>query len=214
MIKMLLEWFLPQQCLLCDRVGIENPVCEACLHAIKPQPKILTLSPVLSVESCFEYHHGLQKLLHLYKFEKHTQLAPLFVQKLKETVDFSAQKYDLCIPVPAHENRIHSRGFYPVELLFKGFFLDVYSPCVQRCKDTPYLFELSALERSRLLKGAFRLHAGTSVQGKSIVVVDDIVTTGATLASMSELLYCEGARKVSALTLAYTQLKHMVENHP
>ncbi|MEQ1731297.1 MAG: phosphoribosyltransferase family protein [Vicinamibacterales bacterium] len=115
------------------------------------------------------------------------------------------------IPVPLHPIRRVTRGFNQARLLARRLPLPVM-PALWRIRATQPQESLSAAARQRNVRGAFRLSALLSartrarfVEGRIVVLIDDVRTTGATLEHCAAVLKDAGAREVRALTVAVAQ---------
>ena len=131
-----------------------------------------------------------------------------------ETMD----KVDLVIPVPMHEKKQRRRGYNQAELLAASFakhsLLPMRSDLLQRKKNTSVMNDLSPEERKANLESAFALRDGAEkeIQGKHILLIDDIYTTGTTAGACSRVLIEAGAAKVTVLVFASgAQTKEDVE---
>ena len=119
---------------------------------------------------------------------------------------FPGQSFDRIVPVPLHPRRLRERGFNQCVLLSRplsralGIPVDLGS--VARVRHTPSQSASQFTERKRNLVGAFAVHFPSAVRGQSILVVDDVYTTGATLDDLAANLIRAGAKRVGALTLA------------
>lgn len=115
---------------------------------------------------------------------------------------------DLLIPVPLHPKRLRERGFNQALLLAKELSRRTQIPyqgrILKKKKPTPPQVQLNAGERERGVKGAFHLTDREGVEGKTILLIDDVYTTGATVNECSKVLIRGGARRVDVLTLAHT----------
>ena len=111
---------------------------------------------------------------------------------------------DCILPVPLHENRKKKRGFNQSkvlsEALSEGLGIPIFPEMVLRCRDTKPMRNLNARERQNNLKKAFKI-GQNDVKLKTILIVDDIYTTGATTDEISRLLLEAGASKTYVLTL-------------
>ncbi|MEX2425762.1 MAG: ComF family protein [Thermomicrobiaceae bacterium] len=123
---------------------------------------------------------------------------------------FPGQQIDLIAPVPLHPRRYRSRGFNQsaivADRLADALHVPVVNP-VERVHDTVPQVQLTARERVVNLQEAFELdetkaHALTD---KSILIVDDVMTTGATLAAVAGAMQQSGCRRIFGLTLAREQ---------
>ena len=119
----------------------------------------------------------------------------------------------LIVPVPLHPSRRRERGFNQSELLAAGLVralrmqsggaaLQVSKACLRRKRATPPQTGLSVAARRENLRGAFEVVNPSEVRGRTIVLVDDVMTTGATLSACARALKRAGAANIMGLTLA------------
>lgn len=115
---------------------------------------------------------------------------------------------DLLLPVPLHWTRLFARRYNQAALLAHAIHAAGGPPVAPdwlvRRRRTPSQGRLSALGRARNVRGAFALHRGRSVKGKRVVIVDDVLTTGATVEECARALKRAGAARVDVLALART----------
>lgn len=122
--------------------------------------------------------------------------------------------YDYIIPIPIHKNRQKKRGFNQSDILAKEISKNtgkVYNNIMFRRKDTPHQSGLNRDNRVENLENAFELFDGVSVEGKDILLIDDIFTTGSTIDEASRFLKSKGALKVDYLCLARTPVNSPLE---
>ncbi len=119
----------------------------------------------------------------------------------------------LIVPVPLHPSRRRERGFNQSELLAAGLVRalgrqsggaapQIAKACLRRKRATPPQTGLSVAARRENLRGAFEVVKPDEVRGRAIVLVDDVMTTGATLSACARALKRAGAAQVMGLTLA------------
>ena len=148
------------------------------------------------VVAAFIYQQPLVRLIHLFKYGGAWQLAKTIAKQLP-----LAPSVDLVVPTPLHVNRERKRGFNQARELAKGSALSVANNIVQRIIDTLPQVEFSDVQKRRQnIRGAFSVVG--NVMGKSILMVDDVMTSGATLNELAESLKCAGATRVYALVAA------------
>ena len=112
---------------------------------------------------------------------------------------------DALVPVPLHPARRKQRGFNQTEKLAEALGAELAVPVevnLRRTRKTAPQVRLDAEGRQRNVDGAFELVAGASVVGKRLILVDDVITTGATLGACAQVLRAGGATGVSVITVA------------
>lgn len=116
--------------------------------------------------------------------------------------------FDMVVPIPLHPRRARTRGYNQAALLARRFGkivgLPVDEKVLVRTRDTPPQVGLTNRERLENLRQAFRCCKPRTVQGRRILLLDDVMTTGATITSASLALLVAGAASVSVLALART----------
>jgi ComF family protein len=114
---------------------------------------------------------------------------------------------DLLIPVPLHPRRLRERGFNQALLLAKELScrtgIPYFKAILKKKKPTLPQVNLSGVEREKGLRGAFHVVEKKKLLGKSVLLVDDVYTTGATVNECSKVLIAGGAGKVDVLTLTH-----------
>jgi ComF family protein len=157
------------------------------------------------MRSWLVFEGPIRRALHTLKYRRNVALGDALAQYLAEYVDRLDWPVDLVVPVPLGRQRMTERGYNQVGLVAKPLAAiqgRCYSPQIlARARETRSQVGLSATERKENVSGAF--HADPALaSGKNILVMDDVATTGATLASCAETLLKAGAQNVYTLTLA------------
>jgi competence protein ComFC len=146
----------------------------------------------------------LAELKYNYRPELGLALGELLVEWLRANRDFQAN--DLLLPIPIHRERMARRGYNQAELLAKPveryLGINIASSVLEREKDTASQNVLNKTERFLNVKNAFRVVKPNQVAGKRILLIDDILTTGATVSEAARVLLKAGALRVTVLTLA------------
>ncbi|MEK7122504.1 MAG: phosphoribosyltransferase family protein [Patescibacteria group bacterium] len=113
----------------------------------------------------------------------------------------------IVVPIPLHRRRLHERGFNQAELFARAFCLttnmDMRPDVLSRKKATKAQAELEQVSRRDNVADAFACSDPTRVKDASILLIDDVFTTCATLQEAAQTLHVAGAREVAALTLAH-----------
>lgn len=182
--------------------------CRAC-ESVPP--------PFTEAVSYAAYEGGLRSLIHMLKYEGVTTAArPLgkMLAAAVEKIDEDALKDAVVVVVPLHPRKEKQRGFNQSQLLAEeavremrgaGATLKMTRGVLRRGRPTESQFGLSPRERRRNLKGAFTVRKVEAIRGKTVLLVDDIYTTGATARECSRTLLEAGAGRVYLATLTRAQ---------
>jgi competence protein ComFC len=153
----------------------------------------------------------------LLKFENIDPLGKLFAKWLAEVVAGSGSAFqaDVVVPVPLQRQRERERGYNQAALiakpLAKRLGLPYKSVLLTRIRPRPDKHLLSCEERWESVRGAFATRPGSQVDNLRVLLVDDVMTSGATLDSCAKTLREAGARSVIGLTVARAVLKNVTE---
>ena len=153
----------------------------------------------------FGFYEGtLRSLIHLFKYSGMRPLAGRLSRLLDRALPID-ERYDAIVAVPLHWRRQWRRGFNQAELLAREVASRRQIPvmnALRRRKATANQSGLTSAGRRRNIAGAFQPRAGISLAGKRILLIDDVMTTGATASACALALKKAGANTVSLLTLA------------
>jgi len=144
----------------------------------------------------------------LLKYEELAPLGRLFAKHLLGVVKAHREKFatDVVVPVPLHPARLRERGHNQAELIARPLARQLGLPCrsylLVRTKPRPEKLRLTLRERWRSVRGAYAIREGQRVDKLRVLLVDDVMTTGATLDACSRTLRRAGASSVVALTVA------------
>lgn len=161
-----------------------------------------------------EYAGALARIILAFKFRGYDTLATRIGELLAGTAARFGLVGDLdaAVPIPSTRRRNHERGYDPAELLAREVALRTGTPLAKwlsRTRETRPQSDLSAEERRTNVASAFR--ASRSAEGRRVLLVDDVVTTGATAREAATALRTAGASAVSLLVLARTPEPESVE---
>lgn len=191
------------RCLRCAVVVPEGTAeCGACLAA--PPPFDATLASV-------DYDFPWDRLITMFKFHAATDLAPTLAGLLADAPGHADRvPVDLVLPVPLAASRLRERGFNQAwELARRAarrLNLAAEPRLLLRLRDTPHQIALPPAERAGNVRGAFAIEPPrrSEVHGRAVAVVDDVMTTGDTLAEIARVLKQAGATHVAAWVVART----------
>ena len=219
--RMALDLLFPPRCALCGRYG--SMLCEACVDSLPvadgSRCTRCWMAVGVGAEVCSHCHvappvfecvravyvmeSGARQLVHQLKYEGMTALAEPMGTRLAGSFEVEG---DLVVPVPLHAGRMRSRGYNQSALLGKAFGratgLAFDAAAARRVRATkPLAKSMNRAERRAIVTGAF---AGVParVRDRRILLVDDVVTTGATLDSCARALLDAGAASVRCVTFA------------
>ena len=154
------------------------------------------------------YNEALKKAILLLKFEEVTCLGEWFASRLTEVVsrELEAFRADVVVPVPLHADRRRERGYNQAELiarpLARKLHLERGAYLLMRTRPRPPRLVLSRKEHWDSVRGAYATREGLRVDKLRVLLVDDVMTTGATLDSCARALKKAGAAAVLGLTVA------------
>ena len=160
--------------------------------------------PLAWCDAWGEYEGTLERLVQALKFERHDFLDDALAALLAETVEAHGEHFDAIAGVPMHRAKLRRRGYNQAELLARRLSLRLGARCdmtlLSRQRERATQSTLPKRARAANVRGAFA--ASSRVKGKSILVVDDVCTTGETLRACASALRAAGAARVCAVTVA------------
>ena len=163
---------------------------------------------ILAVRSLGTFDDHYQKFVHRLKYDKKIHLGKRLAQKLGESMSEEREfaGCDMVIPVPLHRARERERGFNQSEVLAKGISraigISLTKGILKRKRNTKDQTYLNAQQRAENVRGAFVVTHPKKIDGKRVILVDDVMTTGATLNECARMLLDAGAENIFAVTLA------------
>jgi ComF family protein len=196
-----MTFFAPPWCALCGLpfphpMG-EGAICGACAS----QPPSWDLA-----RSVFRYDRHSRRLVLMLKHGDQTHLAGAFGRWMHRAGNEVLAEADLLVPVPLHWTRLFGRRFNQAAILAQAIRAvggpPVGADWLVRRRRTPSQGLMGPAARARNVRGAFALRRGRSVEGKRVVLIDDVLTTGATAEECARTLQREGAASVGVLVLA------------
>jgi ComF family protein len=190
----------------CERLGIPFP--------FDPGPGVLSMEAIADppayrrARAAVRYDDVARKLVHAFKYGDRLDLAPTMGRWMTNAARALLAETDAIVPVPLHWRRQWVRRFNQsallAEVVAKASGVAVAHAALRRVKATPQQVGLSQAERAQNVQGAFRVlpAAKTAVAGRRLLLVDDVLTSGATVDACSRALLRAGAEQVDVLVFA------------
>ena len=225
--KWVIKALYPPICLLCGDAGTHgHDLCAACFGELpwnrRPCPRCAAPLPMDAdtplcgscirslpawdeARSPLSYAYPLDKLIQRFKFDGDLPTGRLLAELLADYLAAGSDaRPDLIIPVPLHPSRLKERGFnQAVELarpVGRRLKIPVRLDVCERVRATEVQSKLDAVERKKNLRGAFAVKK--SVDGKHVALLDDVITTGATVEMLTRALRDAGTARVSVWSAA------------
>lgn len=216
----MLDFFYPRWCVVCERppdpaaplcthclellVTLPHPVCPRCRFFVTGDPAICPTSrghdappfPVWALGLFDDYY---RPLIHAFKFENRRDCGEFLAARLGAQVarDPRSAAVEAVVPVPLHRARRRERGFNQSELLARAVGRALDRPVrdlLVRTRNTKSQTTIDGRHRQENVAGAFRVHGGASPG--VVLLIDDVLTTGATLRACADALVHAGAARV------------------
>lgn len=211
-----LDLLYPPRCAGCGAAG--TVLCDDCLSQFQPvdQPFSISVQDVPDSEtqcrirsmvilSDVWYQPPASSVVLCLKYRPDRRLAAILANRLADLSSGAGITADLAVVIPLGKKRLRHRGYNQVEIIARPFCdrlgIRYAAGALKRTRETATQVGLDPEERKRNVSGAFAAER-SMVHGRRIILLDDVVTTGATLLSAAGVLFRAGARNVTGLTVA------------
>jgi competence protein ComFC len=218
-----LDLLFPTWCLGCGREGaylcpacreqltaVTAPVCDVCGRPLSGPgacPNCAGLSLATDgIRAPFLFGGLVRRAIHEFKYNNLRGLAPVLAGFLRDFMTANGLRGDVLVPVPLHPRRLRERGYNQAALLARELGrssgLPVAADALRRTSHTVPLARTATVEERRArVKEAFAARGG-QVEGKSVILIDDVSTSGATMSAAAAALKAAGAATVTGLAVA------------
>ena len=209
----LLDLLYPPRCIFCHCFlgKNEKAVCHSCtesLPLLTEKDRVQALAGIPQCTSLFRYEGNVRQALLRYKFRGLSFYSREFASLMAENMTDEELTCDIITWVPLSRKRKRSRGYDQAGLLAAALAKRKGIPCrallVKKRNAAPQSGSGGREERKRNIRDAYRLKKDADIIGKTVLLIDDIVTTGATLEECAAVLSAGGAACVKAATAART----------
>lgn len=228
-MNFLIELLFPRRCPICDKpvdkMGryvckkcqdnieyIESPYCLKCGKSLKEETEeycedCKNLAHIFDRGRALYEYDSIKASVYRFKYENRREYAEFFGKQLARKLGEEIKNWnvDAIVPIPLHKEREKKRGYNQAVLIARALGRELNIPVeeklVYRIKPTVPQKELKGKERQNNLKNAFKI-GRNDVKLKTIIVVDDVYTTGATMDEMAHCLKCAGIHRIYCISLA------------
>lgn len=221
--RSLTDMAVPRRCAVCGRrlQGTEKIICSRCNLRLpytrfgarrnNPVERLFSGRFPLGAATAYMFYrkdNASDNLLISLKYRRNAAAGREFGRRMAAELigtDFF-NGVDAIVPVPLSRRRQRQRGYNQSEMIAQGVsdvtHIKIMNGALRRIVDNPTQTRMNRLERQRNVKGVFKAADSKLVSGKHFLIVDDVVTTGATVTSCADTLVAAGARRISVLALA------------
>lgn len=211
LLDRILDLLYPPRCAFCRRLlpdGVRG-VCAFCEKKLPYVPADAQIRSLKNIEKCIAplyYEGSVRESLHRYKFSSMTAYADIYSEFMGKCIDENGISCDIITWIPLSRRRLRKRGYDQAELLARLIAKRHGFDCVRllkKLRDNPPQSGTGSPEKRRAnVKGIYSCIDPQLVQGKTILLIDDIVTTGATLSEAAGVLKKAGAAGVYCAAVA------------
>ncbi len=214
-VNLLQRFFWSNRCRLCAEViPVNRTLCEGCNPDKLRIPESFFSTKVYSVKTFdrstapFFYKYSVREGIHNLKYNHFKRSAEYLAKEMIDALerDFFDENPDFITCVPMSKIRKAEKGYnqcdYLIKHIAKAFGMKPTYNLIIKIKDTPNQVKLGHKERLSNLKGAFTANKKYDIKGKTILLCDDVITTGSTLSECSKALKQAGASRVICVTAA------------
>jgi ComF family protein len=206
----LLDLIAPLRCAACGDAYPTHPpgrrapvLCVPCAVSLEP-----AMDPPAGVLVPFAHGGALARAIHAAKYGGDPSLARRLGTLLVHALGPALPDCDAVVPVPLHRRRLAERGFNQAAEIARALGRPLAHGAIRRTRDTPSQVTLGRSARLANVHAAFAPAAPRALAGRRVLVLDDVVTTGATLAEVAAAVRAAGARSVTGIALARAPLEH------
>lgn len=214
--SLLIHMLFPPHCVFCNEVTYPGcPVCATCAREVQRVHKFSRLNEsadgkVVWCVAPYLYEGKVRDSILRFKFYGCREHAPVYAKGICE--ELAEQKFlsrmDIVTAVPLSKRRMRTRGYNQSALVAKeaAQLLELpYRDILEKYKENRIQHELDRRNRAKNVRGVYRILPGEEITGKQILLIDDIMTTGATLQECAEVLLRHGAASVLCAVIAVVQ---------
>lgn len=209
LLHIIADWLFPPKCILCQKIlpKEQTDLCHECRINVMPYPENTRSIPfVKGWFALWHYDSLVRKSIIRFKFQNRPGYAENYGRLLAASLDGRQTAYDIITWVPISHNRRRERGFDQTELLAKAVAANLGLEAVgllRKIRHNPPQSGISGLpQRKANVLGAYEALSPQQIAGKRILLLDDVITTGATVSECARVLLTAGAKQVYCAAIA------------
>lgn len=219
MLSKIIELIFPNICGFCNKIISEEYTCKNCQEKLKyiyeSEKQFVSVNNNFDILICaYKYKGVVRRKLLQYKFKNKKYLYSSLSERLLKLLTKYTNEIDLIIPVPIHHIRSFKRGYNQSELIArfiaKETKIRLVNNVLKKTRNTKPQSLLSANIRKKNIYDAYKVQKSELIINKTILLIDDIYTTGATVNECTRVLKENGAKKVIVATIAKATLEKQV----
>ncbi len=207
-LDLIYDLIFPPRCPYCDELTLRGvEACEKCAPSLDVEPHFRELENGVICCSAFRYEGVFKKAVINYKYNEHRQYCKPFALTCSRLVErlLQSDEFTVCTSVPSYHDlsgerfdQVHSIASRSAKLCGLE-----YRRLLRQTKRKEFQHSLGEKERCRNVKGIYEASGEDLIRGESVILFDDVVTTGSTLNACSDILLKAGAEKVVCVTLLW-----------
>lgn len=203
MFEKLLNFIFPKKCFSCGHDGVS--ICNNCLNNFSKSVD----TPFLYIYSKFSYKdRSVRKIIHSIKYFRRKDLINPLIEYSSNQLEKILKDVDYLVPIPMYKTKLYIRGYNQAEEISEVISKKFSIPIIRiLLKNKKTINQVKTKNRSERLKnpiGSISIKTNTyNIVGKKILLVDDVITTGATINEARKVLIKSGGREVIAWTIAH-----------
>lgn len=210
-VDIILDLLYPPKCVFCASLlgEKEHGICRSCERKLPRLPESRRSDKLSGISICaapFLYRDNVRASLIRFKFENRPGYKDVYADFIAKAIDENQINCDIITWVPISRRRLRARGYDQTRLIAQALSRRLGKPCMKTLVKTVNNPAQSSLKdadmRKKNVKGVYKCVSPEAVNGKTVLIVDDIVTTGATLKECASTLKGSGAREIAAAALA------------
>lgn len=219
MLNKILNYVYPNICGFCNKIISEEYTCKNCQEKLKymyeSEKQLVSVNKYFDALVCaYKYSGIIRSKILQYKFKNKKYLYASLSERLIKLLNMYSNEIDIIIPVPIHYMRAFNRGynqsFLIAKFVAKKIKKEIRNNILKKVLNNKPQSLLTANKRKSNVCNAYKIRKADAIKGKTILLIDDIYTTGATVNECSKVLKENGAKRIIVATVAKATISKQV----